>query len=688
MSGFGGMLAFSLVGGFEAVRTALPKLRLAHRAANLGAVETIAGIPATTSHVECTAEERAAMGIPEALVRLSVGIENPDDLIADLEQADRLMRVVSVVGNRPQFVKAAPLHLALAPLADVVMVDTGQHYDHGLAGIFYEELGIAPPAHRLEVGSGSHAETTARVLERIEPVLAAEAPDWVVVYGDTNSTLAAALAAVKLGLPVAHVEAGLRSFDRSMPEEVNRVLVDAVAGLLLCPSEVAVRNLAAEGIDRRRARGGRRDGRRRPPVRPARRPHRDVPIRRTCWRRSTARRTPASRRWGASSRRCPASASTSSCRCTRGHRPRWRPPASSSAARSRCASPPATSSSRALLRGARALVTDSGGAQKEAYFHGIPCVTLRDTTEWVETVESGGTCSPATTPSDPRGAGPPRARRAPRAVRRRPCGRADRGAARGSDHERRLARRLDPVGAGARPERAYLAQLRPLVPEARAVVGRHAGREALVADEPRVDRPAPLLAVVVRAGRAGQEAEAVAHAVEIGAERVGHAGLEPADHAGGRAPQQRAALPRRPQRGVDAVQAPDRQRVRGVAAGDEHRVGAGDALAGVVRRHAVQRHVRRVAALRHELARRTDDDLRQVGRRGRQQHDLRPVAPEPLGHPVADLRIERPAAEREDAHRAVPETAAERRLGGRQPGGGHAERRARHVVEADRVEER
>ena len=111
------------------------------------------------------------------------------------------MRVVSVVGNRPQFVKAAPLHLALAPLADVVLVDTGQHYDHGLAGIFYDELGIAPPAHRLEVGSGTHAETTGRVLERIEPVLAAEAPDWVVVYGDTNSTLAAALAAAKLGLP-------------------------------------------------------------------------------------------------------------------------------------------------------------------------------------------------------------------------------------------------------------------------------------------------------------------------------------------------------------------------------------------------------------------------------------------------------------------------------------------------------
>ena len=101
-------------------------------------------------------------------------------------------RIISVVGNRPQFVKAAPLHLALRDVAEVVLVDTGQHYDHALAGIFYEELGIAPPAHALGVGSGSHAEMTARILERIEPVLIAEQPDWVLVYGDTNSTLAAA----------------------------------------------------------------------------------------------------------------------------------------------------------------------------------------------------------------------------------------------------------------------------------------------------------------------------------------------------------------------------------------------------------------------------------------------------------------------------------------------------------------
>ena len=298
------------------------------------------------------------------------------------------MRVVSVVGNRPQFVKAAPLHLALAPLADVVMVDTGQHYDHGLAGIFYDELGIAPPAHRLEVGSGTHAETTARVLERIEPVLAAAAPDWVVVYGDTNSTLAAALAASKLGLPVAHVEAGLRSFDRSMPEEVNRVLVDAVADLLLCPSDVAVRNLAAEGItrgvhvvgdvmaDAARLFGPLADRVGRP----------DPPYVLATIHREANTRQPALGRLvdgavGPRRARDPAAAPA---------HPRGRRGAAwSSVPPSRCASRPATSSSRRCCAAPGALVTDSGGAQKEAYFHGIPCVTLRDTTEWVETVGVG-----------------------------------------------------------------------------------------------------------------------------------------------------------------------------------------------------------------------------------------------------------------------------------------------------------
>ena len=159
------------------------------------------------------------------------------------------MRVLSVVGNRPQFIKSASLSLALRKQGiDEVVLHTGQHYDPELSGVFFDELGLEPPAHRLDTGSGSHAAQTARMLPGIEAAILAESPDTVVVYGDTNSTLAGALAAAKLNVPVAHVEAGLRSFVRSMPEEVNRVLVDRLSSLLFCPSGVAVENLRTEGM--------------------------------------------------------------------------------------------------------------------------------------------------------------------------------------------------------------------------------------------------------------------------------------------------------------------------------------------------------------------------------------------------------------------------------------------------------
>src|SRR5262245_39910369 len=158
------------------------------------------------------------------------------------------MRILSVVGNRPQFIKSAPLSLALQNRADEIVLHTGQHYDHDLSQVFFDELGLEPPKHRLEAGSGSHAEQTARMLPGIETAVVEEKPDLVLVYGDTNSTLAGALAAGKLLVPVAHVEAGLRSFDRTMPEELNRMLVDRMSSLLFCPTEVAVGNLLAEGI--------------------------------------------------------------------------------------------------------------------------------------------------------------------------------------------------------------------------------------------------------------------------------------------------------------------------------------------------------------------------------------------------------------------------------------------------------
>ena len=158
------------------------------------------------------------------------------------------MRVLTVVGNRPQFIKAAAVSHRLREQADEVLVHTGQHYDEELSQVFFSELGIPAPEHRLDLGGGSNTAQTARMLEALEGLLASERPDLVLVYGDTNSTLAGALAAAQAGIPVAHVEAGMRSFDRAMPEELNRVLTDHASALLLCSSEAAAENLRAERI--------------------------------------------------------------------------------------------------------------------------------------------------------------------------------------------------------------------------------------------------------------------------------------------------------------------------------------------------------------------------------------------------------------------------------------------------------
>ena len=161
------------------------------------------------------------------------------------------MRVVSVVGARPQFIKAAVVSRALRAVEGLqeILVHTGQHYDPVLSEVFFRELDIPSPDYHLGIGGGTHGENTGRMIEAIERVLLEERPDWVLVYGDTDSTLAGAIAAVKLHIPVAHVEAGLRSFNRRMPEEINRVLTDHASDLLFAPSETAVRNLLREGID-------------------------------------------------------------------------------------------------------------------------------------------------------------------------------------------------------------------------------------------------------------------------------------------------------------------------------------------------------------------------------------------------------------------------------------------------------
>ena len=306
------------------------------------------------------------------------------------------MRVLSVVGNRPQFVKSAPLSEALARRGvEEIVLHTGQHYDHELSAVFFEELGLPPPRHRLEAGSGTHAEQTARMLPGIERAVVAERPDAVVVYGDTNSTLAGALAAVKVHVPVAHVEAGLRAFDLSMPEEVNRIVVDAVSTLLFCPTDVAVANLRREG----RLDGIHQVGDvmydaclRLTPVARERssvltdagvEPGRYVLA--TVHREANVEPAPLRSVIEGISRLdepvvFPAHPRTSATL----EREAIRPGASV-----RVLSPLGYLDFTALASQARVVVTDSGGVQKEAYWHGVPCVTLRETTEWVETVEAG-----------------------------------------------------------------------------------------------------------------------------------------------------------------------------------------------------------------------------------------------------------------------------------------------------------
>jgi UDP-N-acetylglucosamine 2-epimerase len=307
------------------------------------------------------------------------------------------VKVVTVVGARPQFIKAAPVSDALAQRGvHEVMVHTGQHYDPSMSEVFFEELAIPPPAYNLGVGSGSHAAQTARMLEGIEQVLVEERPCWVVVYGDTNSTLAGALAAAKLNLSVAHVEAGLRSFDRSMPEEVNRVLVDHLSDLCLAPTPVAIGNLRNEGRAAAAALVGdvMVDALRR--VSSA---GRDLP------EPARKARDEAGEYLLATLHR--AATTDDPVRLRRavlllGSMPLpvvlpLHPRTKAALAREGVVLPPTIHVCKpfgygdmvAATAAARAVVTDSGGLQKEAFLLGTPCVTLRDTTEWVETVEAG-----------------------------------------------------------------------------------------------------------------------------------------------------------------------------------------------------------------------------------------------------------------------------------------------------------
>jgi UDP-N-acetylglucosamine 2-epimerase (non-hydrolysing) len=307
------------------------------------------------------------------------------------------MKVVSVVGNRPQFIKAAPLSRTIAAQAEHLLVHTGQHYDDELSDVFFRELEIEPPRHHISAGSGTHAQQTATMLVGLEPVLLAERPDMVLVYGDTNSTLAGALVATKLQLPIGHVESGLRSFDRRMPEEVNRVLTDVVSDLRFAPSQVAVDNLAAEGIT---------DGvhlvgdvmvdvaqhfgpiaRRHSAIleRLALDPGNYALV--TAHRQSNTEDgavEPLVEVLEAVDRPVvfPIHPRTERALERAGLLDRAR-------AAAQLTEPLGYLDFTALLASAAVCLTDSGGVQKEAYLHRVPCITLRDTSEWVETIELG-----------------------------------------------------------------------------------------------------------------------------------------------------------------------------------------------------------------------------------------------------------------------------------------------------------
>lgn len=316
------------------------------------------------------------------------------------------MKVLTVVGARPQFIKAAAVSRAFiewnaehpGQQIEEVIVHTGQHFDHNMSQTFFEELSIPEPRHNLEIHGGGHGQMTGRMLEQLEATLLSEKPDWVLIYGDTNSTLAGALAAVKLHIPVAHVEAGLRSFNMRMPEEVNRIVADRVSSLLLCPTEQAVRNLQDEGLTKG--------------VHNVGDVMYDVAL---FYGQRAADKSDALRRFGLENRgyvlaTCHRAENTddpqrlqqivSALNALAGQlpvvlplHPRTRKILAERglelAAGVRVADPLPFLDMIQLEQAAKLVLTDSGGVQKEAYFYGVPCVTMRDETEWVETVQSG-----------------------------------------------------------------------------------------------------------------------------------------------------------------------------------------------------------------------------------------------------------------------------------------------------------
>ena len=311
------------------------------------------------------------------------------------------MKVVTVVGARPQFVKAATVSRAFracAPEVREVIVHTGQHFDRNMSAVFFDEMQIPRPQYQLELGGLGHGAMTGRMMESIEGILQEEKPDWVLVYGDTNSTMAGALSAVKLHIPVAHVESRLRSFNRAMPEEINRVVTDHVANLLFAPTDAAVRNLAMEGIAGKKVvRCGdvmfdaslfysqRADGQ---------------ALKRLGLRSGSYFLATIHRAENVDDHDKLSIIVRALMRCTVDFpvvmpiHPRTRKALESRGlmslldpARFFLVDPVGYLEMVQLEKDALVVLTDSGGVQKEAYFFGVPCVTVRGETEWVELVE-------------------------------------------------------------------------------------------------------------------------------------------------------------------------------------------------------------------------------------------------------------------------------------------------------------
>jgi UDP-GlcNAc3NAcA epimerase len=307
------------------------------------------------------------------------------------------MRIVTVVGNRPQFVKAAAVSRLLRERMDEQIVHTGQHYDDELSRVFFDELSVPAPDRELDAGGGTNTAQTARILAALEPVLEELEPSLVLVYGDTNSTLAGALAASQAGIATGHVEAGMRSFDRSMPEELNRVLTDHTSDLLLCSTDTAMLNLERESVRGEAHLVGdvmadvslafRDIAEERSTILD------DLELEEGSYLAVTAHRA------GNVDRPERLEALVSLLEALPGPvvlplHPRTRERLKAAGLTERLAgikivSPLGYLDFLKLARHARAVLTDSGGVQKEAYLLGVPCVTLRDTTEWVETVEAG-----------------------------------------------------------------------------------------------------------------------------------------------------------------------------------------------------------------------------------------------------------------------------------------------------------